>query len=639
MNVVRILSFIIALLGLSVASESVFAGAEPVQQRWEYHWGDVDPNNFPLDEEWTSFTPDKHPPGRNSQNIVWYRFRIPEQLAPDSHIFIPGVYQLYQVYHRQQKLLNFGNFSAEAPEKLLGQKFHMIPLPQKAGGEWLYFRIFSEFGNIGFNGIPAFGNEYGLLRHIVQKDLFRAVAAFLFIFIGLFQFFLFRNRSSFREHMAFGSFIILFGIHTFARTNLKQILLDLPVFWKYAEIVTVLFLPIGLCLFIESAFSAGYKNCVRYLRYFGTAIASGVTVLGLINLRFLETGENVFNLLFLPCGLILVASVLADKNSRQTEIVTFVVGMIIMAMTGLADGMVVGGDLPYFEPIAPWGLMGFLFSFQYVLGSKFARARAQKFELEKDLETAALLTTGFMPPPAYEDDRFSVQVLFKPARQIGGDWYTYTMVGDRWLHVHLGDVTGHSTAAALIAAFSKGATDMMYANISNDRRESVRLDQLHDNLNCILSKTSNLNPLMTFFSAVIDLHTGELHFINSGHTFPILVGSDGTTLVAGQRRGVLGVDDTNRIVNTDTLQLNGGESLLIYSDGFLDALHLNSARGIKKLKHQLHEYVVEQNGQIDKFVLMSVDQSVGKNEVADDITAISIRLKTKKFTGKRSKAA
>ena len=54
----------------------------------------------------------------------------------------------------------------------------------------------------------------------------------------------------------------------------------------------------------------------------------------------------------------------------------------------------------------------------------------------------------------------------QPAHTVGGDWFTYAIHQDRWLHVHIGDVTGHGTAAALLAALSVAGPPSGYVDRS-----------------------------------------------------------------------------------------------------------------------------------------------------------------------------
>lgn len=627
----RIRFVVLLLCVLSVLSSHQAAASSGNTPTWEFFVGDFSYPEVPAPSQWRTFDPAGRPPGKGSDSkVVWYRYLIPEHVQAEHYFYVPGVYQLYQVYHEQTRVLTFGEFDSQNAEELLGQKFHLIKLPEGKSGTHLYFRIFSKFRNVGFNGVTRTGTKEELIVHIVRNDLARTILAALFVFIGLFQFFLFRSRNEFTEYLAFGGFAVLFGLHTFARTNLKQIILDAPVFWKYVEILTVLYLPIFLCIFVEKTFGAGFANIIRFLKRFSVFFSTAVTLFAVRDLALLEHAESLYNMLLIPgCG-VLIFGVLFEKSAKKKDVMVFAAGMVSLALTGMLDGLVVGGDLPYFDPVAPWGTLMFLFSFQYVLSQKVASARILKFEVERDLETAALFTTAFLPEQSQKSDKFEIEVIFHPAGQIGGDWYSYYVEKDRWLHVHIGDVTGHSTAAALIAAFSKGATDMLYSNSRQDRRETLRLEALHTNLNSILCSSRALNPLMTLFSAVIDLETGIMRYINSGHTFPLLVASGSApVLLTGKNRNLLGFLGRAPEFISESIQLQGHESLFLYSDGYLDATGLNSPKGIRELKSRIGSAVNDAGETIATMARQLLSEHKADEKSSDDITSISLKFSFK----------
>jgi len=567
------------------------------------------------------------PPERRDHVVVWYRVPLPALADESQALFLPGVYQLVHVYVGGRQLLQFGDFDDRSAVKILGSPFHIVPLTSDMGGQYLYLRIFSEFKNIGLLGPAYVGPPAEHVKRVVHNDFPRVALGCLFIFIGFFQVFLFRRRVNVAEYAAFGSFLVLYGLHSVARTTMKQLIVDTPLVWKYIEILTILILPVGLLVFVERVFAAGYKNLVRRLWQINLAVVIVVLPMSLGNAGLLELGLAWYHPLFVPgCALLLGATALAAwKGDRDAAI--FFGGLICLAVPGAIDGLTVGGQIPWIDPVSPYGCFGFMLALQWILSRRLAAERHQKFLLERELETAAIFSSTFLPPAsARRANDFGLEVVFKPAAQLGGDWFAYYLYKERYLHVHIGDVTGHGPASALLAAFAKGATDMLYSKLEADNSQTVPIDQLHQNLNSLLSGTSEAKAFMTLFSIAIDLTTGKMEYINSGHLFQFVCSTTSlrNAVLTGNGRSLLGANRQLKVMKPDKLALGGDEMIFLFSDGLVELLGRDAARGMKQffemLKGSAHLPVETVRDQITALVNEHGDRR------GDDITFIVVKI-------------
>jgi sigma-B regulation protein RsbU (phosphoserine phosphatase) len=197
-----------------------------------------------------------------------------------------------------------------------------------------------------------------------------------------------------------------------------------------------------------------------------------------------------------------------------------------------------------------------------------------------------------------------VEVRYLPAAEhikVGGDWYDVFAVPDGRTMLVIGDVAGHDGAAAASMAqvrnVLRGITQVLTAPPAT---VLTALDQA--------LRTLSIPTLATMILAEVDQdHRGQrrtntaplvLRWSNAGHPPPLLICADGTVqLLETDPELLLGVDpDTPR---TDhELQLNPGDTLVLYTDGLverrgstiddgLDWIQDTAAAAVEQPLHQL----------------------------------------------------
>ena len=76
--------------------------------------------------------------------------------------------------------------------------------------------------------------------------------------------------------------------------------------------------------------------------------------------------------------------------------------------------------------------------------------------LEDDLELAARIQTGLLPPPTLSIDGWEVAFHYEPAGLVSGDYCDLISSDDGSLHFVLGDVSGKGVAASMLMAHFAG---------------------------------------------------------------------------------------------------------------------------------------------------------------------------------------
>jgi phosphoserine phosphatase RsbU/P len=197
-----------------------------------------------------------------------------------------------------------------------------------------------------------------------------------------------------------------------------------------------------------------------------------------------------------------------------------------------------------------------------------------KARMEGELETVKLVQETLFPPNKTKIGDFNIVGHFEPASECGGDWWNYSVVGER-LYLWIGDATGHGAPAAMVTSAAKSAATII------EQMPKITPGQAMEILNRSIAETTKGRILMTFFIGAIDLKTGLMTYANASHEPPYLIRtkSDGKVVkkdleplidVGGSRLG----DKKDSKYEEGTVQLSQGDALLLYTDGIVDLKNL-----------------------------------------------------------------
>ena len=148
-----------------------------------------------------------------------------------------------------------------------------------------------------------------------------------------------------------------------------------------------------------------------------------------------------------------------------------------------------------------------------------------------------------------------------PAREVGGDFFDYYLVGDS-LQLTIADVMGKGIGAAIIAAGVR--TLLRGANRFNGVAEAV--NRANYSLSADLAQTS---AFVTLFCARLEPATGVLTYVDAGHGLAAIITRSGDTRPLRSNDLPLGAlaEDT---WESHVTELAPGDTLLAVSDGLLD---------------------------------------------------------------------
>jgi sigma-B regulation protein RsbU (phosphoserine phosphatase) len=136
--------------------------------------------------------------------------------------------------------------------------------------------------------------------------------------------------------------------------------------------------------------------------------------------------------------------------------------------------------------------------------------------LNREVEVAAQIQRTLVPTRLPSGKNYQLSSIYKPHFAVGGDYYDVVEFSDGHLIFCIADITGKGVSAALLMANFQANFHALVA-----RRPS--LEDLVKELNSAVWRVTQGDKFITLFLAKYEIESRTLHYINAGHTPPLLV--------------------------------------------------------------------------------------------------------------------
>lgn len=196
-------------------------------------------------------------------------------------------------------------------------------------------------------------------------------------------------------------------------------------------------------------------------------------------------------------------------------------------------------------------------------------ATAARERMNGELHAAHDIQMGLLPrnfQQIMDAVHVDVHAILQPAREVGGDFYDILLLENGHLGVVVGDVSGKGVPASLHMAMTK---TLIKAAAHTGRLSPMEVVRV---VNDELCRENDACIFVTAFFASLDTATGELHYANAGHNPPLHLRADGRVEFLTGSGVVLGLVE-GAAYSTQRVTLAPGDSLILYTDGVIEALN------------------------------------------------------------------
>jgi serine phosphatase RsbU (regulator of sigma subunit)/ketosteroid isomerase-like protein len=244
------------------------------------------------------------------------------------------------------------------------------------------------------------------------------------------------------------------------------------------------------------------------------------------------------------------------------------------------------------------------------------RQARERERVEQDLRVAQRIQQASLPEEVPELEGWQINPYYKPAREVGGDFYDFLELPNEHLGLVVGDATGHGVPAALVMSTTCGMLRAVALTVDSPGEVLARVNEA-------LSVRIPPNMFVTCFYAILDLKYGSLRYANAGHDLPyVRRGGDAEELMA---RGMpLGLIPGMSYEEKETI-LEAGEAALFYSDGLVEAHNPGGEMfGFPRLRSLVAEH--DEEGLLVDFLMDKLRSFTGYGwEQEDDITLVTLQ--------------
>jgi sigma-B regulation protein RsbU (phosphoserine phosphatase) len=254
---------------------------------------------------------------------------------------------------------------------------------------------------------------------------------------------------------------------------------------------------------------------------------------------------------------------------------------------------------------------------------------AEKERIGAELNVATQIQADMLPCifPAFPDrDEFDIFASMTPAKEVGGDFYDYYMIGRETLGFLIADVSGKSIPGAMFMMTGK-------AVLKNLAESGMPPADVFAIANEKLNEGNDTCLFITAWMGYLDLNSGMVHAVNAGHNPPVLI-RDGKAEFVNLTAGIVLAVMSGMIYKEHTIQLEKGDILFLYTDGVTEAINSEEEQyGDDRLLELLSfgDHYPEPAGEngmagaVCEVVKEDLDKFVNGAEQFDDITMLCLR--------------
>lgn len=246
----------------------------------------------------------------------------------------------------------------------------------------------------------------------------------------------------------------------------------------------------------------------------------------------------------------------------------------------------------------------------------------QELEFAREIQQSALPLAEYVAAKQHE---YEILGTMDAAKEVGGDFFDYFLIGDSKIGFVIADVSGKGVPAALFMMTSK----TLIKNFALGGKSPAEVLEFANDQLC---ENNEAGMFVTVWLGILDYKTGELQFANAGHNPPLLKKKnqefaymDSKTykrsIMLGMRAGIKYKDNS--------LVLGRGDVLYLYTDGVTEANNEDKELyGENRLRDLLEDCWNQSAENILKAVRSDIDDFAGNAEQFDDITMIVLKMQS-----------
>lgn len=243
-----------------------------------------------------------------------------------------------------------------------------------------------------------------------------------------------------------------------------------------------------------------------------------------------------------------------------------------------------------------------------------------KERISNELDVASRIQKKILPADVDEIFGLEVAQYFEPAKEIGGDYYDYTILDDNVFSITIADVSGKGVPAAFLMALGRSVLKTL--TLTGDFAPNENLNEL----NKIIYSDITEDMFITMMHSKYNKENKTLYYSNAGHNPIVVYRASTDSIELHTVKGVaIGFLEEYKYRQGE-IQLNKGDIVIFYTDGITEAENSNKEMfGLERLKEVIYNNKNKSPKELRKVILESINRFRKDYEQTDDLTFVILK--------------
>ncbi len=255
--------------------------------------------------------------------------------------------------------------------------------------------------------------------------------------------------------------------------------------------------------------------------------------------------------------------------------------------------------------------------------------------MKRGLEAASKVQESMLPASLPDIPGINFAWVFRPCEELAGDTLNILKFNDSQIGVYVLDVSGHGISAALwsvmltrLLSANPDQSDLLLKQHGNEGQPVLRPTfEVANQLNKQFPLDVKTGQYFTFLYGILDVKTREFRYVSAGHPDLIHMTGKKKTNILKVRGLPIGFSE-NICYSENTIKLNPGDRLILYSDGITEAQNKSGEQyGVSKLVEKLQS---DRTMPLKKSLEAVIEELIhwrGSESFDDDATMLALEVK------------
>jgi predicted ester cyclase len=168
-----------------------------------------------------------------------------------------------------------------------------------------------------------------------------------------------------------------------------------------------------------------------------------------------------------------------------------------------------------------------------LLGQRLEQEMRERERVEQELRVARSIQQASLPREVPQLEGWKISPFYRPAREVGGDFYDFDFLSEGRVGLVVGDAMGKEVPAALVMSTTCGMLQLASQGLDSSSPGEV-LERVNETLMARIPA----NMFVTCFYCILDLKSGHLFYANAGHDLPYMLRGSGGECEELRARGM-----------------------------------------------------------------------------------------------------